>query len=1342
HVAGQSLLSQECDVALAGGVSITVPQNSGYLYEEGGISSPDGRCRAFDEAAAGCIKGNGSALVVLRRLEDALRDGDTIRAVIKGSAVNNDGSVKVGFTAPSDQGQAGVIAEALSLAEIDPSTIAYVEAHGTGTALGDPVEIAALARAFGPEAGRIRRCALGSLKSNVGHLDAAAGAAGFIKTVLALQHREIPPSLHYQRPNPKMNLDATPFYVNAELRDWPADGGPRRAGVSSFGIGGTNAHVILEEAPKTGAAAPQRAPQLIVVSAASESALDASCAALAACFESQASPSLADAAYTLQVGRKRLPWRQALVARDAAEAIAALRAGSARPRNRKTDRRGAPVVFLFPGQGAQHPGMAAGLYREEKIFREEFDRCAAILAPLLGVDLREAVFTTGAGAQETETRLRETSLAQPALFAVEHSLAKLWIAWGISPVAMAGHSIGELVAACLAGVMSLEEALQLVAERGRLMGSLPRGAMLAVQLGEAEITRRLRDFAQLSIAAINSPTSSVVSGPENDMAKLEAGLQAEGAAFRRIHTSHAFHSAMMDPILPEFEKACRRLRLKPPSLPFLSNATGGWITQEQATDPAYWAGHIRRTVRFADNVAALAADSSRVLLEVGPGNALSSLARQQAGQEAEIVASLHHPRDGADDAVSLREALGKLWCAGVDIDWTALHADSRRRRVPLPTYPFERKRYWIEPGAELLARPGSGGASKAMGAEFKAMGADFKKPALEEWFYVPGWKRSHFRASPAEVDEAAWIIFDDGTDLAARVAAAARGTTVVRVGAGIAFAHDAEDTFTLDPRRPEHYQELLRALQGRVKRWRIAHLWSSDPARVSAESAQELGFFSLLHLCQAIGGEAAGAEFHIAVVVSSLFDVTGEKPLRPERATLIGPCRVAPQEYPGMACRLLDLARSSPEEGARCVILELEAADTERVVAWRGGHRWVPHYEKIRLGSAPDGKSPWGAGEAFLFTGGTGPLELGLAGKLAAGGAKKIAFLQSDPGSETAVETLRSRGVEVLCSPAPVTEREALTAAFARIRGRFGGLDAVFHTAGDIGGGMMQLKTSAAIDPVLAPRLDGTRFLAGLLGEGEALVLFSSAISVTGVFGQVDYCAASAFLDAFAQSRRGESGPRVTCLDWGTARWDRWQTPTGAGSQALLEQLRAFQEQVGITVEEGIDALHRCAPLAEPQMVVAAQDLEELLAQSASTSVADFLEGIGGKAPASSGTDTREIVAPATETERRVAEIWTQLLGIARIGRTDSFFELGGNSLLAIQLASHLRKAFDIELAIAGIFESTDLASLADTVDAALEERRKAADIAALLAEIETLSEDEVRSELARGAPAEEKVAR
>ncbi|HEV7514701.1 MAG TPA: type I polyketide synthase, partial [Thermoanaerobaculia bacterium] len=545
HLACLSLLNYECDMALAGGVTVKVPQQEGYFYQEGGLASPDGHCRAFDARAAGTIFGSGVGVVVLKRLGDALADGDRVRAVIKGSAINNDGSVKVSYTAPSVEGQAEVIAAAQAVAGIDPETIGYVEAHGTGTALGDPIELAALTKVFGAATERRGFCAVGSVKSNIGHLDAAAGIAGFLKTVLALGHRQIPPSLHYETPNPKIDFASTPFYVAARLADWPMPAmpeEPRRAGVSSFGVGGTNAHLILEEAPPAPAPAPSRPWQLLLLSARTETAAEAMTERLAAHLADHPDLHLPDVAYTLAVGRTVFRHRRVLVCREASDTPEIADPARRLAAVDSQDPRKRPVVFLFPGQGSQHPGMGADLYRGEAVFRAEVDRSAEILRPYLGLDLRAVLYPTG-DSEEAARRLSRTALAQPALFTVEYALARLWMSWGITPQAMLGHSVGEWVAACLAGVFSLPDALALVAARGRLMDEQPEGAMLAVPLAEAELLPLLGE--RLALAAVNEPERTVASGPLDAIRELEEKLALRGIAGRRLHTSHAFHSAMM-----------------------------------------------------------------------------------------------------------------------------------------------------------------------------------------------------------------------------------------------------------------------------------------------------------------------------------------------------------------------------------------------------------------------------------------------------------------------------------------------------------------------------------------------------------------------------------------------------------------------------------------------------------------------------------------------------------------------------------------------------------------------------------------------------------------------------
>jgi amino acid adenylation domain-containing protein len=689
----QCLRDGQADLALAGGVSITLPQRRGYLYQAGGMVSPDGHCRPFDAEAAGTVFGHGAGAVLLKRLDRAIADRDNIHAVILGAGVTNDGAAKVGYAAPSVDGQAEAIARAHAAAGIPPETISYVECHGTGTPLGDPIEIAALTRAFRRGTDRTGFCAIGTAKANIGHLDVAAGVAGLIKTVLSLRHRELPPLLHWRRPNPAIDLSSSPFYVNHVLRPWQGGPEPRRAGVSAFGVGGTNVHLVLEEAPAEPLDQAPSRPQLFILSARSEAALASMHARLADHLEARPEQSLADVAFTLQLGRAGFAHRACHLAEDRTGLVRLLR--SEPPARRPAAAPGIAVDCLLPGQGAQHPGMGAGLYAVMPAYRAAIDRCAEILAPHLDLDIRELLLADP-GDQAATEQLNTTRLAQPALFSVCWALAQLWASLGVAPGAMIGHSVGELVAATLAGVMPLDDALSLVAARGTAMQALPPGRMLAVRLSELELTAILP--AALDMAAVNSSTSCVVAGAEAAIAAFAARLHADGVAHRPLRSSHAFHSRMMDPAVAALEVAARALRLSPPTIPIVSTVTGRWLTDAEATDPGYWARHLRLPVRFSDALATLAAERASALVEVGPGRVLSALALQHGAVPPgrTILASLPDPLDGATDHAAFLEAAGRLWADGVVIDWRSLHGTGRRQRVSLPTYPFERARHWID----------------------------------------------------------------------------------------------------------------------------------------------------------------------------------------------------------------------------------------------------------------------------------------------------------------------------------------------------------------------------------------------------------------------------------------------------------------------------------------------------------------------------------------------------------------------------------------------------------------------------------------------------------------------
>ncbi|MHC5744029.1 MAG: type I polyketide synthase [Nostoc sp.] len=708
HLACQSLLNCECDMALAGGVTLSIPQKIGYLHQEGMILSPDGHCRAFDAKAQGTIASSGAGIVVLKRLKDAIADRDHIHAIIKGSAINNDGAMKVGFTAPSVSGQAAVIGEAQAIAGVDAETISYIEAHGTATPLGDPIEIAALTQAFNQSTDKKGFCAIGSLKTNLGHLDTAAGVAGLIKTVLALQNKMLPPSLHFETPNPKIDFANSPFYVNTTLTEWKTNNTPRRAGVSSFGIGGTNAHVILEEAPleiknlkfkiKNSKDAIERPLHLLVLSAKTASALEKATANLITHLKEHPELNLGDVAYTLNSGRRGFNYRRMLICQDLEDAVKTLSSLAAQQVfTNYTEITERSVVFMFPGQGSQYVNMAREIYETETVFKEQVDYCSEVLKPLLGLDLRHILYPSEEKIDEASKQLQQTAIAQPAIFVIEYALAKLWQSYGVEPQAAIGHSIGEYVAATLAEVFSLEDALSLVAARGQMMQQLPTGAMLSIPLPADKIKSLLGP--ELSVAAINQPSQCVVSGSTAAVDTLQNQLAAQGIECRQLHTSHAFHSQMMEPILKAFAERVKKVTLNPPKLPYISNLTGTWITVTQATNPDYYAQHLRSTVLFAQGVEKLLATPEQVLLEVGPGHTLATLAKRHPDKAAAqtVLTSVRHPQEKQSDNHVLFTTLGQLWLAGVNIDWFGFYSHQEHYRLPLPTYPFERQRYWIDP---------------------------------------------------------------------------------------------------------------------------------------------------------------------------------------------------------------------------------------------------------------------------------------------------------------------------------------------------------------------------------------------------------------------------------------------------------------------------------------------------------------------------------------------------------------------------------------------------------------------------------------------------------------------
>ncbi|ELS00506.1 polyketide synthase family protein [Xenococcus sp. PCC 7305] len=1369
-LACQSLLNYQCDMALAGGVSVNILEKTGYLYQEGGILSPDGHCRAFDAQAKGTIIGNGVGILVLKRLEEAISDRDHIYAVIKGAAINNDGAGKVGYTAPSINGQAEVIAEAMMLADIEPETISYIQAHGTGTSLGDPIEIAALDQVFRSSTAEKGFCAIGSVKTNIGHLDAAAGVAGVIQTALALKHQQIPPSLNFEQPNPAIDFENSPFYVNTQLQPWETTGTPRRAGVSSLGIGGTNAHVILEEKPlesqkskvlnnnpirgqavnseQLSVISKSRKHQILVISAKTESALETMTDNLVAHLNNHPELDLADVAYTLQMGRQEFNYRRMVVGQDLQDVAIALQ--SREPQRVLTnviEQKNKSIVFMFPGQGSQYINMGKDLYQTEPVFREWIDRCSELLEPELGLDLRSRSGSTLLRsliypvAVETlhATSLQQTRIAQPAIFALEYALAQLWMSWGIQPQAAIGHSIGEYVAATIAGVFSLEDALRFVAMRGKLMQQMPTGSMLAVSLPVAEVKKLLNE--ELSLAVINAPDLSVISGSDQAIAKIAQELQEKNIECRHLHTSHAFHSTMMDNAIAPLQQALSKITLNSPQIPFISNVTGTWITTGQATNPNYWAKHMRETVCFAAGISELLKEEKYILLEVGAGRTLSTLVKRNLPPTSEqrVFSSLPHPKEKVSDYAFILNMLGKIWLAGVEIDWNNFSAHRQPYRVPLPTYPFERQRYWIDaPKTPRKVQQG-------------------KRSKISDWFYVPSWKSLPLIKTSKLDKGSRYLVFVDELGIGDRIIEKLRdnGQTAIAVSQGENFSQN-KDTYTINPNNPEDYQKLIQDLvtSGKIPQ-KIIHLWNIPPQIPNPPNPQlpnSLDFWSLIYLAQAIEQNKLPDQQKTQILVgtNNLYDIIGDETLAYEQADILGAIKVIPQEYSEIDARQIDLAISETDHDYNIeqLITEFTTDTKDKIVAYRQNRRWVQTFESISLTKNSPEQSKLKPQGIYLITGGMGGIGLALAEHLARTVQAKLILLGRSefPNREhweqwlashdaqdltsqkiCQLKNLETLGAEVLPVTADVCERDAMEQAIALACNRFGTINGVIHGAGVAGGGIIQLKTPAIAETVFAPKVTGTLVLNQVLQtiDLDFLVLCSSLTSIVGGFGQADYCSANAFLDILAHHNRNNC-PTVAI------NWDAWQEVGMAKNTTVPAQVKQWQAdnlQQGMLSGEAIEVFERALASDLSQVIVSTQDLPTVIEQNN-----NFLTQYMAQKPENSASsDSRSLerknyVAPSNEIEKTIAKILQEVIGLKGIGIHDNFFELGGHSLLAVQVTAQLREIFQVDLSLQTfLFEAPTIAQLANII---INQSLGISEMEKILAEIENLSPEALQQEL------------
>jgi acyl transferase domain-containing protein/acyl carrier protein len=1204
----KSLLLGDCKTALAGGVSLSTQIRKGYLFQEGMIFSADGHCRAFDKDATGTLSGEGAGVVVLKRLSDALKDGDQIYAVIKGTATNNDGNRKVGFTAPSVDGQVECIRKAHILGKTEPDTISYIETHGTGTKLGDPIEVEALNIAFNRNTKH--RCAIGSVKTNIGHLDTAAGVAGLIKAALSLKYKQIPASLHFKSANPEIDFEGGPFYVNATLQEWQRKGeAPLRAGVSSLGIGGTNAHAVLEEAPVVNSGATSRRYHLLPLSARTSNSLLRYTTRLKNFIHEDV--NLADMAYTLQVGRKHFNYRLPVLI-NSAEDLAAF--------NVSEDRitRESPVgkiIFMFPGQGSQYAGMGADLYKHEPVFRQHLDAGLSYIYELTNEDFRPVLFP-----DTDDQRINDTRYAQPLIFLLEYALSKLLLSWGLRPSFMIGHSIGEYVAAAVSGVFSFEDALRLLVHRGELMSGLPHGGMLSVGLDEESVKPYLND--NISLAAVNSSRQVVLSGDLNAIAQLEQQLAEEEVAYVRLNTSHAFHSAMQESILPAYRNLLESVVFGEIEIPFISNLTGQLVTTDVLT-PEYWIRHLRETVRFADGLQTLLTTAANaVFIEVGAGRTLLPLLQKRAALSVNLMRTVKENRP--DDACLL-EAIGKLWANGVQVDWTAFQAAESRRRISLPTYSFEPVPYPAE--VDLFAE---GLLSKSDNGK-----------TLKDWVYYPSWRRSE-QPLGISVAERRFLFFTTNEDSSQALIdqLIAEGASVIKVYNGNDYAQLAADAYVLNAENPDHVKQLFSSLQ--------------SPADIIYEGNQYFGLATIIPAAAQYGTK------HLTLLTNSLQQVYGNEHGNYEQSLLLGLLQVAPQEY-GISCTNIDLDASP----AVRQVLALLSRNRERFVALRNGHLWIKSHERNQA-ELNNTDSRIKEGGTYLITGGLGNAGYVLSKHLSSLFKARLILIGRQsltPGSKTSerLAELKSAGANVTYYSADITDVAAIQALVAES----GHIDGVIHAAGIIDRRYFEplsALTRSNTHEIFAPKVQGIETLYEVFKDlhPDFVWITSSLSGVLGGLGYASYAAANLYMDHLVSARKGS--------------FPGWISVALSGLTFTPEA--AAKDNTSLSPEELVALFDWSVNLQTiPQLTIYKGDLnarvqEVYAAPKAVKPVAETQK----ERPALSTT----YIAPETATEEKLKAIYEQFFGISGIGIEDNFFELGGDSLKGMILLKRIKNEFNV----------------------------------------------------------------
>jgi amino acid adenylation domain-containing protein len=1298
HLATRALLLGECDMALAGGVTVATHPEKGYIYQEGMILSRDGHCRSFDAEASGTIAANGAGVVVLKLLRKALEDKDHIYAVIKGSAINNDGDRKTGYTAPSVKGQVEVIRAAMNFARVEPESIQYVECHGTATTLGDPIEIEALRQAY-QNAPR-QSCAIGCVKSNMGHLDSAAGIAGLIKAVLSLKNKQLPPSINYTKPNPAIDFSGSPFYVNTVTKDWEtADHNLRRAAVSSFGIGGTNAHVVLEEAPSVQASESEAKQELIVISAKTEASLEKNTLALLDFFKNE-KVNLTDVAYTLLTGRNRFPYRRVLVASH--NNISELTTDDAACRTFHSTVTQADAIFLFPGGGSQYVNMARGLYDTLPYFRQIVDEGNGHLQNLTGLRYLDHLYP-----EREDGLLEDTEIALPLLFMVSYGLALQLQQWGLKPKAMIGHSLGEYVAACVSGVFSYPDALKIVLTRGRLMKKVGEGLMLNISSPADTVRNLLLDG--VSIAAINSTASCVAGGPRKDIEALQKTLAEAGIETKVVHIAVASHSPMMDGILGEFRSVLTEINFARPTIPYVSNITGDWVESDMV-NADYWVNHLRHTVQFATGIDTVQKKFEHsVWIEVGPSNILASLVKQNAkpGMISKTVSLIRHPNERAADDLFLLGKLGELWLYGCALDWHK-RFDGNARRISLPTYQFDQQRFWIDKDLETL--------SAAQGNKLA------KNKNINEWFHASTWRRGipHYSAGENKIRH--YLLFDDGTPLVKQVGheLTRRGAVITSVVPAETFGAISEKEYRCNFTDRRSIDALCKNLEKQnIKPTHV--VFFAEPVdgenlgTAEIRQAQQRAFYPLVNVVKALSKSFGWLPLTLNIVTRSVYKVTGAEKQNVAHATLGGLIKSIAQENPDLAAVQIDIGETASTDQVISLADELQCADPSPVVALRHGNRWLPHFETLPSGSFKGNREAFKTKGVYLFTGGLGRIGFTIMEYLSR--VYQATFIItgttelppatewetiSNSGTSDAVRSriekiklLQSYGSTVWYRKVAVDDAYTMTALVTEAIQEFSRIDGIVHSAAVTASDGFQAV--AEVDDATCERHFKTKVY-GVAALHDALrnrdydfcLLMSSISSTLGGIGFGSYAASNFFLD-----RAAEQIARATGKRWISVGWDGWEYWEDRHAQPANDG--AFK----MTVDEGplsVEAI--LGTNLSGAIVHSLSDLQKRLSiwvdrkhehDDKPESPSDTIVENRYNRPALLSA----YKAPASAHEKMLADLWATFFKYDRVGVNDNFFELGGNSLKGISLISMINRKFGVHIPIKEFFTRGTIAKLA-----------------------------------------------